>query len=196
MTAPLPITTMTPHPDATSACEHEHEHEHAPAPAARWSIQAVTGATVNHISPASMGPPGYLARYKARPTAPGEARRDAVRALEAWGLGQLVETARLLVSELVTNAVVHTDSRRIGVAVTRTTETTVRIVVLDVGRTRVPASRPPGDDEESGRGFCLVAALADRWGIEYVTTGKRVWCELDAGGPDAGGLGAGAMAKP
>ncbi|MFE7413956.1 ATP-binding protein [Streptomyces laurentii] len=36
-------------------------------------------------------------------------------------------------------------------------------------------------DEESGRGLFLVAALADRWGIEYVTTGKRVWCELDAG---------------
>ncbi|MFG2113277.1 ATP-binding protein [Streptomyces sp. NPDC048718] len=184
MTAPLPVTTMTPHPDATLACEHECEH--APAPAARWSIQAVARATVNHLSPASMGPPGYLARYKARPTAPGAARRDAVRALEAWGLGQLAETARLLVSELVTNAVVHTDSRRIGVAVTRTTETTVRVVVLDVGRTRVPAPRPPADDEESGRGFCLVAALADRWGIEYVATGKRVWCELDAGGLDAG----------
>ncbi|MFE4590223.1 ATP-binding protein [Streptomyces laurentii] len=161
MTTPLPSTTTTPH---------------------LWTaVQAAKEATLGHIAPASMGPPGYLARYKARATAPGEARHDIVLALEVWGLEELADTARLLVSELVTNAVAHTDSRRIGVAVTRTTETTVRITVLDAGRTRVPVTRPSGDDEESGRGLFLVAALVDRWGIEYVTTGKRVWCELDAG---------------
>ncbi|BAU84090.1 hypothetical protein SLA_3176 [Streptomyces laurentii] len=133
--------------------------------------------------------PGYLAKYTAHDTAPGKARRDIAFALASWGLDQLADIARLLVSELVTNAVTHTDSRRVGVAVTRAARviggagTTVRIDVLDTDRSTAPAPRPTGFDEESGRGLLLVDALADRWGVQRVATGKRVWCELDADAP-------------
>ncbi|MFE4592256.1 ATP-binding protein [Streptomyces laurentii] len=131
--------------------------------------------------------PGWLAHYPAHPTAPGRARREVALVLRTWKLEALVDTARLLVSELVTNAVTHTGSRRIGVAVVRTTGTSVRVMVLDTDRSRrkVPPPARPGFEETSGRGLLLVDALADRWGVEHVATGKRVWCDLDTGGPGA-----------
>ncbi|MFE0201210.1 ATP-binding protein [[Kitasatospora] papulosa] len=137
------------------------------------------GLMLDRITLAPVGPPSYRANYTARDTAPSEARHGVALALKTWGLEQLAETAELLVSELVTNAVTHTHSRLVGVAVTRTTATTVRIMVLDTDRTEMSVPACPGDDEESGRGLVLVAALAVRWDIEHVATGKRIWCELD-----------------
>ncbi|MFE7580087.1 ATP-binding protein [Streptomyces gardneri] len=125
------------------------------------------------------GPPGYLAKYTARVTAPGQARRDVVRTLTSWGLEQLSDTAELLVAELVTNAVIHTNTRVISVTVTRTGGTSVRIVVMDTDRTEITPPTALGVGEESGRGLLLVARLAVRWGIERVVTGKRIWCDLD-----------------
>ncbi|MFI8769426.1 ATP-binding protein [Streptomyces sp. NPDC053792] len=135
---------------------------------------------LNPLIPAPADLPGYLAKYTARDTAPGQARHDVARALTSWGLEQLVDTAKLLVSELVTNAVVHTNSRVISVTVSRTGGTTVRIVVMDTDRTEITPAASLGDDEVSGRGLLLVEDLAVRWGIERVVTGKRVWCVLDA----------------
>ncbi|MGW6388936.1 ATP-binding protein [Streptomyces sp. NPDC055103] len=136
-------------------------------------------ALLDHMSSESVGPPSYRARYVARDTAPGQARQSVTLALAVWGMGHVADTARLLASELVTNAVVHTDSRIVSMVVTRTSDTTVRITVMDTGRSKMPVPASPGGDEEHGRGLALVAALADRWDIEHVVTGKRVWCELD-----------------
>ncbi|MFF0754607.1 ATP-binding protein [Streptomyces sp. NPDC004267] len=133
----------------------------------------------NAVVSAPVGPPSYRANYVARKTAPGEARHGVAFALKTWGLEQLADTAEVLVSELVTNAVVHTDSRLVGVVVTRIAENTVRIMVLDTDRAETFVPACPSGDEESGRGLFLVAALADRWDIERVVTGKRIWCELD-----------------
>ncbi|MDV5143278.1 ATP-binding protein [Streptomyces sp. SBC-4] len=136
------------------------------------------GDMPDHITPDPVGPPSYRANYVARDTAPSKARHGVVLALKTWGLERLADTAELLVSELVTNAVTHTDSRTVGVVVTRTDERAVRIMVLDTDRAEMSAPACPSGDEESGRGLFLVAALADRWGVERVATGKRVWCEL------------------
>ncbi|MFD0367670.1 ATP-binding protein [Streptomyces sp. NPDC127114] len=134
----------------------------------------------DHITPVSVDPPSYRANYVARDTAPGKARHGVVLALKTWGLEELTETAELLVSELVTNAVVHTDSRTVGVVVTRTGERAVRIMVLDTDRAEMSVRACPSGEEESGRGLFLVAVLADRWDVERVVTGKRIWCELAA----------------
>ncbi|AJF70335.1 ATP-binding protein [Streptomyces vietnamensis] len=135
---------------------------------------------LNPFTPAPADPPGYLAKYTARDTAPGQARRDVARTLTTWGLEHLIDTAELLISELVTNAVIHTDSRTVSVVVTRTDETTVRLMALDTDRAEMSVPTAPSNDEEAGRGLFLVAALADRWGIERVSTGKRIWCEVNS----------------
>ena len=90
----------------------------------------------------------------------------------------LAETLVLLVSELVTNAVVHAAcpallSFRSGTA----SGEAVRLEVAD-GSNLPPRQRQVDDEETSGRGLELVAALADRWGWEPRGAGKRVWCEV------------------
>ncbi|MEU8697751.1 ATP-binding protein [Streptomyces sp. NPDC048680] len=114
------------------------------------------------------------------------AARDTVRdRLCAWKLpGDTCCDAVLLVSELTTNAVLHTASSRVlcGLMLTAD-ERRLRIELHDEGSTPV---RPPehlaGPGEESGRGLFLVQQLADSWGSARSTRaeGKVVWAELTA----------------
>lgn len=112
--------------------------------------------------------------------------RDTVRdRLRAWKVpGDTCCDAVLLVSELTTNAVLHTDSDHVLCGLTLTgDERRLRIELHDDGRTPV---RPPehrvGPDEEGGRGLFLVEQLADRWGSACSTRaeGNVVWAELTA----------------
>ncbi|MFD9047935.1 ATP-binding protein [Streptomyces zaomyceticus] len=141
----------------------------------------MTGALAEDVKAAPTGPQRYSDGYTPRDTAPAYARRDVTLCLRTWGLDALVDDARLIVSELVANAVQHTASRRIGVSVTRHPDH-VRIVVTDTSRT-LPASatHPLGDEAESGRGLQLVDQFATRWGSKRFRTGKQVWAELTTG---------------
>ncbi|MGW7786526.1 ATP-binding protein [Streptomyces tricolor] len=132
------------------------------------------------MTAAPVGPQRYQEKYPATLEAAAQARRDIVLALAAWGLPQLVDVARQIVTELVANAVKHTDSATVGASITRTGTLSARIVVTDTSRTR-PAPGTPDADEENGRGLVLVDALAHAWGSELVHGGKRVWAELRAG---------------
>ena len=130
---------------------------------------------------ASVGPQRYQERYAAKLEAAQQARRDIAPALESWGLSHLIEVAEQIVTELVANAVEHTDAATVGTSVTRTGEEAVRIVVTDTSRTR-PTPAAPSRDDENGRGLLLVDALAHDWGSELVHGGKRVWAELRGDG--------------
>jgi PAS domain S-box-containing protein len=112
----------------------------------------------------------------ARIEAPREAR-DAVRtAAGRWGLTQdTADALALIVSELVTNAVLHTGSSSTLWA--RTSAGTVYVEVAD-DDSRPPRMRDPGDLEDGGRGLHLVEALTRRWGVRITATGKVVWCEI------------------
>ncbi len=94
----------------------------------------------------------------------------------------LAETLLLLISELVTNAVVHTGCPAVlrmllpGPALTDVG--TVRVEVADASD-RPPAPRHAQGDETGGRGLELVDGLADRWGWQREGAGKRIWCEVD-----------------
>lgn len=109
------------------------------------------------------------------PDSPARARR-LVRA--RLGRGGTASAAELLVSELVTNALLHTDSEPIEVSI-EVGEGAVRVEVVDADPTR-PELVSPGPEDEHGRGLTLVDALAQRWGVEDRAggDGKVVWFEL------------------
>ena len=106
------------------------------------------------------------------------ARQITRDALAAWHLAQLEETAVLLVSELVTNAVRHAaDTGAVGLELASTgTQLRMEIQDGDPGWRQMDSV---ADCDESGYGFLLVDSLADRWGLRRVCAGKAVWAELD-----------------
>ncbi|WP_328846450.1 ATP-binding protein [Streptomyces sp. NBC_00258] len=112
-------------------------------------------------------------------------RAVAHAVLGEWGVGQVaLETAELVLSELVTNAlrVPVPSDRQVGVRIARSLEDgLLRLEVSDAGAGR-PEVRAPGEEETRGRGLLLVEALAHRWGIEERAggIGKTVWVELKA----------------
>ena len=111
--------------------------------------------------------------------AAGMARRGTRETLALWDSSHLAETAILLVSELVGNAVRHASTGRLALELRlEITGTWLRIEVLDADP-RPPQPRTPAELDESGFGFVLVEALADKWGVCTTSTGKAVWAELD-----------------
>lgn len=106
------------------------------------------------------------------------ARRVARTVLAAWQLADMEETAVLLVSELVTNAVRHAVGTETIVVELAAAASCLRIEVADEDP-RWPEPRTPGRLGESGFGFLLVDALAGKWGVRETATGKAVWAELE-----------------
>lgn len=112
--------------------------------------------------------------------------RDTVRdRLRAWKLpGDTCCDAVLLVSELTTNAVLHTSSGHLLCGLTLTGDARrLRIELHDEGSTPAcPPEHHPGPGEESGRGLFIVRQIADSWGSARSTRaeGKVVWAELTA----------------
>ncbi|MCX4746530.1 SpoIIE family protein phosphatase [Kitasatospora sp. NBC_01287] len=117
------------------------------------------------------------------------AARGFVRAaLLGWGLPEVVDDAIVLVSELVTNAVVHAGTAA-EVSCLRE-EDSVQIGVTDRHPERgLPAFAGPvaGDgvsehfadaEGEGGRGLLMCSALSSRWGVEYSAGQKTVWFRL------------------
>ncbi|MFE0629545.1 ATP-binding protein [Streptomyces sp. NPDC058864] len=111
--------------------------------------------------------------------APAQARRILAATLDVWGLGYLLDTAGLVLAELVSNAVRHAGGRRVGVALSRRL-TLVHMSVRDGSRTPpclVLTGRVP-DTTGRTRGLQVVSALTYRWGTELLPGGKRVWAEI------------------
>ncbi|MFF3002930.1 ATP-binding protein [Kitasatospora sp. NPDC057940] len=108
----------------------------------------------------------------------GAVRRRLRTALSHWGVPELSDTAELLSSELVTNALLHTGKGAVFDAVLGS-DHRLRIEVQD-GTTRLPGRRRDPDAEyaTSGRGLLLVESLADAWGVQLRGDGKVTWFEL------------------
>jgi len=87
----------------------------------------------------------------------------------------VLDTAELLTSELVTNALLHAGTDL--VVHVEAENGTVRVAVDD-GSDNAPRMGSPDTIDLGGRGLPLVASLADRWGWEPLAHGKRVWFEV------------------
>ena len=145
-------------------------------------------AAVCHLHSALVaGPPSpdgaeMTRTFAGTSAAPRLARRFVADMLRQWQRDDLVDDGVLVVTELVTNGVVHARSD-ITVGLSRVGDG-VRIAVGDVSD-RPPVTRTPRDDAAGGRGIVLVGALAREWGYEPAPAGKVVWAEL--GGQRDGG---------
>jgi anti-sigma regulatory factor (Ser/Thr protein kinase) len=113
------------------------------------------------------------------PPEPGSVAEARARVIEALAEhcedGQL-ETLRLLVSELVTNAVRH-GAHSEPVELHASWNSEVRVEVTDHGSGFTPRPRPGELDEPGGFGLFLVGRLADTWGVE-TSDSTRVWFVL------------------
>ncbi|HZF88281.1 SpoIIE family protein phosphatase [Streptomyces sp.] len=121
------------------------------------------------------------------PLAPGAARRLLRTALREWGdLGlpgadRVAEDAAVVVSELVTNAVVHAGTD-VELACRLEPDTGALVIeVCDRHPSRAPrdtAGEPAHGTPEYGRGLRLVSALSESWGVTYRRGAKTVWARV------------------
>ncbi|MEU2587750.1 SpoIIE family protein phosphatase [Streptomyces avermitilis] len=108
------------------------------------------------------------------PRSVGRAREYARAQLVRWDLEPLVDTAELLVSELVTNALRYGEGEiRLRLLLDRT----LVCEVWDAGLVQ-PRRRRARDTDEGGRGLQLVGLLSAGWGSRRTPRGKTVWFEL------------------
>jgi anti-sigma regulatory factor (Ser/Thr protein kinase) len=124
-------------------------------------------------------------RLAALPSAVPWARRVLRHMLTEWQLESIADTAALLVSELVTNAVDasaagasrdHGTLPMIGLTL-RLTADSLALEVWDSSPLR-PVRQEADSAADHGRGLVLVDALADAWGDRAADGGKVVWCEV------------------
>jgi anti-sigma regulatory factor (Ser/Thr protein kinase) len=108
------------------------------------------------------------------------ARRFAVESLDP-GM-EARDQVSLLVSEAVTNALLHSSSGRDQGTFAVTYALSggrIRVEVHDDGAPVAPRRRVHGVDSMTGRGLDLFDAIADRWGFRGDERGRVVWFELD-----------------
>ncbi|MFF2504237.1 SpoIIE family protein phosphatase [Streptomyces sp. NPDC058067] len=133
---------------------------------------------------------------QAEPERVGAARQQLRQLLHDWADADQVDSAVLMISEMLTNVLVHTDGDALmvtevsgGPAVRR-----LRAEVADASDD-LPHKRHPGELASSGRGLVLMELLADRWGVDPRGEGKSIWFELyevsaDGSGESPDGSGA------
>lgn len=117
---------------------------------------------------------------QAEPERIGAARRELRQMLHDWADPEQVDAAVLMVSEMATNVLVHTDGDALLLAEISAPEEgprRLRVEVADASD-ELPHKRRPGELASSGRGLVLMEMLADAWGVDPRGEGKSIWFEL------------------
>ena len=110
------------------------------------------------------------------PEAVRHARRFTKRTLRSWGVDDEVDAVLLVVSELVTNALVHTGGQvRLDLTLINHR---LRIAVADNSPRSPFKPTSIGWEATGGRGILLVEAMSAAWGTVPVSGGKQVWSEI------------------
>ncbi|MGW3569087.1 ATP-binding protein [Streptomyces sp. NPDC000941] len=125
------------------------------------------------------------ARYPRHKASVKTARTLARQLATEWELDGLKDDLELIISELVTNAVIHAKTAR-GREIALTFDLNprrLRVEVKDSGD-GCPRCSPNGEESESesGRGLAVVEALAEKWGVSERVIGKIVWAEMSLTG--------------
>lgn len=133
----------------------------------------------------------------AEPSSVPAARHFVGDALAGWGHDDLIDDVSLCVTELSTNATLHSGSRFFEIELERAADA-VRVAVLDAGRGMAESmlvqseladalrEDAAGDDPAAtGRGISIVSMLATEWGIDELPDGTRVWAEFGEGADGA-----------
>jgi serine phosphatase RsbU (regulator of sigma subunit) len=144
------------------------------------------------VARVTTGPAPSLRRtFPAQPISAGIARTWLADLFGLWTTSGMLprgtapadqqETAQLLLTELVSNAVRHSDES--FVVAVRISDRRLRVDVVDTSE-RMPVMRRPEAAATEGRGLRLVDVLSSAWGVDLVERGKAVWFELNLGGTD------------
>jgi anti-sigma regulatory factor (Ser/Thr protein kinase) len=119
-------------------------------------------------------PGQFRKRFPNDPLAPALAR--AALATTAIGIPvDAFDNAALLIGELVTNSVRHSNSDWVEVGITLSND----VLRIDVSDQDTHTIRPRTPDLDGGWGLTIVGELATRWGVERQRAGKTVWVEYD-----------------
>ncbi|QFR02780.1 SpoIIE family protein phosphatase [Streptomyces phaeolivaceus] len=127
---------------------------------------------------------------QAEPERIAGARQQVRELLHDWNCDDQVDSAVLLVSETLTNVLVHTDADALLVAemTGESGRRRMRVEVTDASDA-LPHKRHPGELASSGRGLVLMDMLADAWGVDPRGDGKSIWFELHETTPPDGSDG-------
>ncbi|WP_282701110.1 SpoIIE family protein phosphatase [Streptomyces sp. CC219B] len=106
-------------------------------------------------------------------------RQQLRELLHDWASPDQVDSAVLLLSEMLTNVLVHTDADALLLAEVHSGPDgrRMRVEVTDTSDD-LPHKRRPGELASSGRGLMLIELLADAWGVDPRGEGKSIWFEL------------------
>jgi anti-sigma regulatory factor (Ser/Thr protein kinase) len=121
------------------------------------------------------GAPTAALALRMDPSAAATARAFVTERCRVWSCEPAIDAANLIVSELVTNAVLHGLSHPQLVLVHQ--GGSLRIEVADDSASS-PEPRLPDDDDEHGRGLLLVGAFSAAWGVQPTASGKRIWAQV------------------
>lgn len=154
-----------------STMERRHEPIESSGEAGAGAPAMITGLPLGELD------------LPAAPASVPRARRFIRSIAAAHGISHVENDAEVLASELVTNAIRHamTQERTLRLLAVRA-GAMLRIEVHDLCPV-IPITRQIDLLDETGRGWFLVAAIADRHGTDLTTTGKSVWCEVRAWSP-------------
>ncbi|MFJ3667867.1 SpoIIE family protein phosphatase [Streptomyces sp. NPDC090106] len=116
---------------------------------------------------------------QAEPERVAVAREQLRELLHDWTSRDQVDSAVLLLSETLTNVLVHTDADALLLAEVHGSAAArrIRVEVTDTSDD-LPHKRRPGELASSGRGLMLIELLADAWGVDPRGRGKSIWFEL------------------
>jgi CheY-like chemotaxis protein len=136
--------------------------------------ELIAGAGLLDVAVRALTAPAHEG-FSADPQSVSAARRFVAGTLADWELSELADTITLLLSELVTNAIIHAEAAP-DVTV-RLLRDRVHVEVAD-GRSRTVDAQETSETDSTGRGLALVDALAADWGSVSVADGKVVWFDV------------------
>jgi anti-sigma regulatory factor (Ser/Thr protein kinase) len=172
MTAPTSVPTPARGPSARLNAAYTGFAARGPGgtPSAGYPASRGTGIEREKTVELALSPePGSVA----------QARGFLSDALRRWSVPEETElAARLALSELVTNAIVHAATEL--VVRVRSEPDAIWVGVTDQSR-QLPVAREPRPGSMGGRGLTIVAAVARRWGVDrrFSRRGKTVWFLVD-----------------